>query len=217
MRRSVHALASTGEYVAMMAAENERQLWVFAYGSLMWRTPPGVLVRRKEEATLQGFERSFCVASRNYRGTAEAPGLVLGLEPSVGTCHGLAIGLGRPSCSQSRQSLELIDAQEMIAHSNPLPVYLRHLVTLVRKDHGSSESSLIRAIAYTANPAKGANAPRELAAAERAEIIARAHGERGSNRDYFHQTAAQLAALGIRDEQLEKLASHLEVRQSTPS
>ena len=53
-------------------------MWVFGYGSLLWN--PGFPVARREQATLHGYARSFCMRSIHHRGTAEDPGLVLALD-----------------------------------------------------------------------------------------------------------------------------------------
>src|SRR5258705_9111135 len=63
------------------------ELWVFGYGSLMWR--PGFAYVERVPATLYGRRRAFCIYSVHHRGTYQRPGLVLGLAPG-GSTRGMA-------------------------------------------------------------------------------------------------------------------------------
>src|SRR5438067_4138270 len=65
-------------------------VWLFAYGSLMWN--PEMPFAERRPALLRGYHRSFCLYSRDYRGTPERPGLVLGLDRG-GACRGIVYRL----------------------------------------------------------------------------------------------------------------------------
>ncbi|MYF08957.1 MAG: gamma-glutamylcyclotransferase, partial [Rhodospirillaceae bacterium] len=49
-------------------------MWLFGYGSLMWR--PGFDYAERRRATLHGRQRALCVRTVHHRGTAARPGLV---------------------------------------------------------------------------------------------------------------------------------------------
>src|SRR6476660_5856371 len=72
-------------------------LWVFAYGSLMW--DPGFPHVASVPALLRGYHRSFCIWSARYRGTPEQPGLVLGLDRG-GACRGIAFRVAEEAVAE---------------------------------------------------------------------------------------------------------------------
>src|SRR5260370_40018264 len=82
-------------------------VWVFAYGSLMWNPEIGFAEARR--GVLHGYHRSFCLYSRDYRGTPERPGLVLGLDRG-GSCRGIVYRLGPDRVGEA---LDRIWAREM--------------------------------------------------------------------------------------------------------
>jgi hypothetical protein len=69
---------------------SDGDVWVFAYGSLMWNPISEFDCRRI--ATLHGWHRSFCIRLIAGRGTPEQPGRMLALEPG-GSTQGVALRL----------------------------------------------------------------------------------------------------------------------------
>src|SRR4051812_32654494 len=69
------------------AMSENRNCWVFGYGSLIWK--PGFPFLRSEKALLRGAHRSLSIYSHRHRGTPERPGLVFGLSRG-GSCLGVA-------------------------------------------------------------------------------------------------------------------------------
>lgn len=164
-------------------------LYVFAYGSLIWR--PGFPHLGHEPATLRGFHRRFCLWSRHYRGTPEAPGLVLGLDRG-GSCRGVAF---RVAASEAAEVLDYLEARENL---NGDKVYDRRVLSL-----RLASARIVRGIAYVADRAHPAYCrPCEQSTAA---AIARGRGQAGPNRDYLVNTASGLASLGLNDPKLERL------------
>jgi cation transport protein ChaC len=83
-------------------------LWVFGYGSLMWR--PGFAYEEAQHARLTGYRRCFCIYSVHHRGTTERPGMVLGLDRG-GACEGIAY---RVSAANATQTTRYLRAREQV-------------------------------------------------------------------------------------------------------
>ena len=169
-------------------------LYVFAYGSLIWR--PGFAYSAMHPALLRGFHRRFCIWSRRYRGTPEAPGLVLGLDRG-GSCRGVAF---RVPEADAEAVLDYLEAREMPPGET---VYERRTLRVTLLDGGRE----VRAVAFVADRKHASYCRPEAAAA--AAAIARGRGQMGPNRDYLLNTVAHLRAMGVRDAGLDRIAALL--------
>jgi glutathione-specific gamma-glutamylcyclotransferase len=166
-------------------------VWLFAYGSLMWN--PEFEFAEMRPAFLRGYHRRFCLYSRDYRGTPEQPGLVLGLDRG-GSCHGIAYRLPPDRVGQT---LDRIWAREMTGR-----VYEMRPVTLRVAD------GAVAAHACIVRRASSDYAGR-LSVDETARLLANAVGGRGTGRDYLANTVRHLEALGIRDRLLHRLEARV--------
>jgi len=170
--------------------------WVFGYGSLIWH--PGFDFDDKRLAVLHGWRRAFCMSSIMYRGTPEAPGLVLALDrDEAGHCLGVAYHV--PAAS-SVATLAYLRERELVSYA-----YDEAHVTL------DLAGEMVEALAYVTNRAhpqyRGG-----LSLEDQAEVIARARGPRGPNADYLLNTVDSLEALGLHDPDLVRLAELVRVR-----
>ena len=75
---------------AMALYQPGEEVWVFAYGSLMWH--PAIEFAEQQPCRVDGWRRSFCFWMPMGRGTPELPGLMLALEQG-GACEGIAYRL----------------------------------------------------------------------------------------------------------------------------
>lgn len=153
--------------------EGATQVWLFGYGSLIWKADFDFIERRR--ARLYGWSRRFWQGSHDHRGTPDAPGRVLTLAREAGaTCVGAAY-LVTPAV------FDALDQREKNG-------YLRHVEPLEFDDGERADGLVYIADEHNAawlGPASDAAIARQ---------IADAHGPSGANRDYVFHLAEALRA-----------------------
>ena len=144
-------------------------------------------------ALLHGYHRRFCLYSRDYRGTPERPGLVLGLDRG-GSCHGIAYRLPPADVGAA---LDRIWAREMTGR-----VYeMRRVAVRTPQRKVTAQACVVR----RQSPDYAGRLSPDAAAA----LLAAAVGGRGTGRDYLANTVRHLQALGIRDGLLHRIEARL--------
>jgi cation transport protein ChaC len=174
-----------------------QSFWVFGYGSLMWRT--GFPYTKKARVKLLGYHRALCIESWHHRGTRDMPGVVFGLDEG-GMCEGLAF-LVEPE--HRAEVLSYLYDRELISYCyQPMRLPMQF---------ESGEQCF--ALSFVANPQDQQYlAPKPIN--ELVDIINRARGQSGANRDYVCNTWSHLQDIGISDCWLEEIVNEVEINGS---
>ncbi len=162
-------------------------LWVFGYGSLIWR--PEFDAEEQRPAQVHGYHRALRMRSRVNRGTPERPGLVYALLPG-GSCRGVVYRVAQP---RVEEELTRLWAREM-----PTGVYDPRWL----KCH--TPGGPVRALAFTLSRRSPSYTGR-LTEEELLEVLRHARGRFGSTLDYLLHTATALRRHGMPDRESEKL------------
>ena len=164
-------------------------LWLFAYGSLIWK--PEIEHLDERVAMLRGWHRSFCINQPRWRGTPERPGLMMGLDRG-GACKGVAFRL--PD-AEPREQLAKLFRREMTAKpATYTPRWLRL----------ETEDGETTALGFTVSRQGWAYAGRSRDE-DTARLLATACGHWGSCADYLYNTVVNLESRGIHDRHLWRL------------
>jgi cation transport protein ChaC len=167
---------------------NNVPVWVFGYGSLIYKTDFAYLER--SAAHIHGWKRRFWQGSHDHRGTPTAPGRVVTLLPEPGAvCAGMAY-LVTPDVFVH------LDHREKNGYAR------------VRTEFffaGGRHTSGLVYIADENNEAYLGPASEEAIA----QHIARSAGPSGSNREYLLRLAAALRAMGEHDAHVFNIERHL--------
>lgn len=190
--------------VFLDSIREQSNLWVFGYGSLMWK--PGFTPTQTLHATIFGYHRSLCITSWEYRGSPAQPGLVMGLKRG-GQCHGMVLKL--PPAQQLAIAARLWDREMITGVYRP---------TLIQSSTPCQTNPI--ALTFVACPQHRQFVP-ALTFEETLALVRQGVGRSGTCVDYVIQTRNHLKACGIHTPALEKIVRRLIVStqetQHTPS
>jgi glutathione-specific gamma-glutamylcyclotransferase len=189
---SRYTLLTSEEFLALaerLVVESGDELWIFAYGSLIWKpvfTPIDAL-----RGSALGWHRSFCLELTNWRGTPAQPGLMMALQRG-GQCDGIAYRLSDEN--RFDQILDLLDREISYLEDVHAIRWIK-----VRTPRGT-----IRALSFWTGPS-GVGIYEKLPLPDVARVLARACGFRGSCAEYLYNTVVHLDECGIYDRNLWRL------------
>jgi cation transport regulator ChaC len=168
--------------------DNHASVWLFGYGSLIFKADFPFLERRP--ASIANWTRRFWQGSHDHRGTETAPGRVVTLVPEPGAiCHGMAY-LVTP------EEFAHLDHREKNG-------YLR-LATDIRFGDGNSVEGLVYIATHENAAYLGPATEYEIA-----RQIASAQGPSGPNSEYLLELAQALRELGMDDPHVFEIEKHL--------
>jgi cation transport protein ChaC len=168
-------------------------LWVFGYGSLMWR--PGFSFVERRHAHLYGYHRALCVLSHVHRGTPEHPGLVLGLDRG-GRCHGVAF---RVAADEAEETIRYLREREQVTS-----VYLERRLP-VRFADGTKAQALTYVV-----DRKHAQYASGLNFEDVVRLVRQGRGISGRNPDYVRSTHEHLLSMGVVDRLMQRITEELD-------
>lgn len=174
--------------------EEHKNIWVFGYGSLVWR--PEFAFEESRHASLSGYSRALCLWSCVNRGTPERPGLVFGLKHG-GICEGRVFRLPNENIiGQFRQLWK----REMPSESY-VPMWLPC----------ETPEGRVKALVFVMDTNTHAYIG-DLSEEETLEIVLNAKGSYGPCHEYVVETSDALARAGIRDDYLVYLSNVIRSR-----
>lgn len=162
------------------------ELWVFGYGSLMWR--PGFPHLEAHTALIRGVHRAACVISHRHRGTRERPGVVMGLDAG-GSCKGRVYRVAAP---EAAGVLDYLHDREMGGYDVYKPSKRQVLILT------DGQRRLVSALCFVVDRYHDQYAGR-MSRSDLITHIRQGVGEGGTCRDYFENLVRHLDDLGIAD------------------
>ncbi|MCR9135158.1 MAG: gamma-glutamylcyclotransferase [Alphaproteobacteria bacterium] len=180
-----------------LSAKTGGDLWIFAYGSLMW--DPAMHFQEVRRAHALDFERRFILKDvYGGRGTREAPGLMAALDHGTG-CHGLAF---RVAEADLETETEILWRREMAGDAY-IPTFITTII----------DGKPVDALTFVANRASDSIC-REITHQDQISFISTGSGFLGTSLEYLENIVRQFHALGIFDEECSALLAEVRTHRN---
>lgn len=166
-------------------------LWVFGYGSLMWR--PGFEFQERCQALMHGVHRRLCIYSHVHRGTPEKPGMVLGLDRG-GKCRGIGYRVAPQDRDRTIRYLREREQVTMVYKE-------RWRDMVVRRESGVEK---VRALVYVVDQ-RHAQYAGKRSAEELLPFVLQGHGKGGPCVEYIASTLDHIREQGFTDHHMEEV------------
>ena len=183
---------------AALSEHRSEDLWVFAYGSLMW--DPAIRFTEGRRARVQGYQRRFILKDiHGGRGTREAPGLMAALDQG-GEGEGLLFRIDQHAIEVET---DILWRREFIGPAY-FPVFVPTQMGEVT----------VNALTFVADYDAELIEP-ELSRAEQLEYLVTGKGFLGDSAEYLRNIARQFQLFGIRDAEVEALFNGMNLREKS--
>lgn len=172
---------------AALEGRRDADLWIFAYGSLMW--DPAIHFTELRRAHTDDYSRSFCLWDTGGRGSEDRPSLMAALDTGGG-CTGLALRIEK---DKIEEETEILCRRELIA-----PGYVCAFIAL------DTAQGPVEALTFVADHSSDVIVP-GIPIEEQARMIAHAEGLLGRSFDYLDNVKRHLDEMGIADDYIDRL------------
>lgn len=167
----------------------DQDLWVFGYGSLIWRAD--FSWAEKRPAFITGWARKFWQGSTDHRGLPGAPGRVVTLVPSDETCWGMAYRL---DSEHREETMAHLDHREKGGYQRlAIPLHF-------------PDGHHVTGVTWHATP-ENCDFLGHAPASEIAQQIVASTGPSGDNTEYVLRLEEALHLLDVRDEHVSEIAN----------
>lgn len=174
--------------LATLQDHPEEDLWIFAYGSLMW--DPAFIFSEVRRAHVANFERRFILRDiLGGRGLPDNPGLMAALDHGEG-CDGLVFRIPHEIVDVET---EILWRREVVAPTY-LPVFVNADVD------GRCVNALTFIADHDADQIDG-----DITREEQVKCVTEGEGSLGTSMEYLTKIVSQFEALGIEDEDCASL------------